>query len=106
MIPHERSLVENWKNRPFAIIGVNSDGTTKEGGLEKYKKNAKEMGVTWRSFANEANDPSISDVWKVTGWPTLYIIDHKGIIRHKGLRGEKMEEALDALIKVAEQDAK
>jgi hypothetical protein len=27
MIPHERSLVEKWKDKPFALIGVNSDGT-------------------------------------------------------------------------------
>ena len=25
MYPHERSLVEQWKDRPFVIIGVNSD---------------------------------------------------------------------------------
>ena len=53
MIPHERSLVEKWKDKPFALIGVNSDGTNEEEGLKKFLEQAKEMGVTWRSFQDE-----------------------------------------------------
>jgi len=107
MIPHERSLVDEWKDRPFALLGVNSDGTDTEEGLAKYKQQAKEMGVTWRSFRNEGNDPTISDEWRVRGWPTLYYIDHEGVIRHKNIRGEKqMEKVLDEMIKAAEEAAK
>jgi hypothetical protein len=106
MIPHERSLVDKWKNRPFALIGVNSDGTNTEEGLQKYRDQAKEMGVTWRSFRDEGNDPSISDSWRVRGWPTLYYIDHEGVIRHKDVRGEEeMEQALAAMIATAEAAA-
>ncbi|BDS07699.1 hypothetical protein NT6N_27390 [Oceaniferula spumae] len=97
MIPHERSLVEKWKDRPFAIIGVNSDNK------EKLAKMVEDNTVNWRSFNNQQKGFKISDNWNVTGWPTLYIIDHKGVIRHKGLRGEAMEKALDALIQEAEK---
>lgn len=96
MIPHERSLVEKWKNRPFAIVGVNSDSK------EKLKELVENKTVNWRSFNNEQKGFKISSNWNVSGWPTLYIIDHKGVIRHKGLRGKAMEEALDKLIKEAE----
>ena len=107
MIPHERSLVEKWKNRPFAILGVNSDGTDSAEGLAKYREQAKEMSVTWRSFRDESTDPKVSDTWRVQGWPTLYFLDHKGVIRHKDLRDEaEMEKALDELITAAEKDAK
>ena len=107
MIPHERSLVEKWKNRPFAILGVNSDGTDTAEGLAKYREQANEMQVTWRSFRDESADPKISDTWRVQGWPTLYYIDHKGVIRHKDIREEaEMEQALEALIVAAEKDAK
>ena len=95
MIPHERSLVDKWKDRPFALIGVNSDRTNTEKGMALYKEKQKEMGVTWRSFRNEANEPTISDDWRVRGWPTLYYIDHEGVIKHKNIRGEsQMEEVL------------
>ena len=86
MYPHERSLVEKWKDKPFALIGVNSDGTNEAEGLKKWREQAKEMGVTWRSFRDEGNTPRISETWKVQGWPTLYYIDHKGTIRFKYLR--------------------
>ena len=103
MIPHERSLVEKWKDRPFALIGVNSDRTNTEKGMALYKEKQKEMGVTWRSFRNEANEPKISEDWRVRGWPTLYYIDHEGVIKHKNIRGEaQMEEVLEEMIAAAE----
>ncbi|MCK5941008.1 MAG: TlpA family protein disulfide reductase [Planctomycetes bacterium] len=103
MIPHERSLVEKWKNRPFALIGVNSDNTGTEKGMALYKEKQKEMGVTWRSFRDEHSDPRISEDWRVRGWPTLYYIDHEGIIRHKNIRDEaKMEQVLEEMIEAAE----
>lgn len=107
MIPHERSLVEKLKNRPFALIGVNSDGTDTAEGLATWRKKAKEMSVTWRSFRDESTEPKISDTWKVQGWPTLYYIDHKGVIRHKDVRDEaEMERVLEEMITAAEKDAK
>jgi thiol-disulfide isomerase/thioredoxin len=107
MIPHERSLVEKYKNRPFALLGVNSDGTDTEEGLANYKKQKAELGVTWRSFRNESTDPPISDVWRVQGWPTLYFIDHEGVIRHKDVRDDaEMEKVLEEMIEKAEAAAK
>jgi len=35
----------------------------------------------------------------VHGWPTIYILDHEGVIRHRGLRDKAMEEAVVELIK-------
>ncbi|MBZ0152664.1 MAG: TlpA family protein disulfide reductase [Planctomycetes bacterium] len=107
MIPHERSLVEKWKDKPFVIIGVNSDGTDTAEGKKGFDEQRKEMGVTWRSFRNEGNTPSISDSWRVQGWPTLYFIDHDGVIRHKDLRDEEqMEKALEEMIHAAEEAGK
>jgi hypothetical protein len=107
MIPHERSLVEKWKNRPFALIGVNSDGTDTKEGLEKWREMAKADGVTWRSFRDEGSVPRISETWRVQGWPTLYYIDHEGVIRHRDVRDEaQMEKVLEEMIAAAEKAAK
>ncbi|HEB52025.1 MAG TPA: hypothetical protein ENI87_02095 [bacterium] len=95
MIPHERSLVERLKDKPFALIGVNSDADK-----DYYRAEAKEMGVTWRSFWNGPRGTSgpISSKWGVTGWPTIYVLDHKGVIRFIGPRGAKMDAAVDQLL--------
>jgi hypothetical protein len=98
MLPHERSLVEKWKDEPFAIVGINSDP------VERFAELVKDGTTTWRSFRNEQEYGKISTKWAVTGWPTLYILDHKGVIRHIGLRGEAMEEAMAKLIEEAKAE--
>jgi hypothetical protein len=100
MYPHERSLVEKLKDKPFALIGVNSDTDKK-----KLKERMEKEKITWRSFWNgpEGTDGPISKAWNVRGWPTIYILDHKGVIRHKNLRDEKMEKAVEELLKEAEK---
>jgi hypothetical protein len=98
MYPHERSLVKKYENKPFAIIGVNSDEDR-----GKLKETIKEENITWRSFWNDGGtDGPISTEWNVHGWPTIYVIDAEGIIRHKNLRGEPLEKAIDALVEKAE----
>lgn len=107
MIPHERSLVEKWKDKPFALVGVNSDGTDTAEGLAKYREQAQKLGVTWRSFRDEGSTPRISDRWRVQGWPTIYLIDHTGVIRHKNVYDDdELERLLAAMIAAAETAAK
>ena len=32
------------------------------------------------------------------GWPTIYVLDAKGVIRYKNVRGEAMDQAVDTLL--------
>ncbi len=98
MYPHERSLVEKLKDAPFAIIGVNSDDD-----LEELAEAVEKENITWRSFWNGPLGTSgpISTKWNVRGWPTMYLIDAKGVIRHHWLGSpgnDVLDEAIDALI--------
>jgi len=99
MYPHERSLVKRLADQPFALLGVNSDTDR-----EKLKETMREEEITWRSFWNggSTNGP-ISTRWNVTGWPTIYVIDAKGIIRHRDVRGDALDAAIDALLAEAQE---
>ena len=97
MYPHERSLVDKFQGRPFAIIGVNSDRDR-----EKLKARMKEENISWRSFFAGSTSGAIPTRWNVSGWPTIYVIDAKGVIRAKGPRGQKLEEWIEKLVKEAE----
>jgi len=98
MYPHERSLVKKMSDRPFALLGVNSDED-----LDALKERMVEENITWRSWRNGGSTSGpISSKWNVSGWPTIYVIDHEGIIRHKNLRGEELDAALEVLITKAE----
>jgi hypothetical protein len=101
MYPHERSLVKRLEGKPFALVGVNSDKD-----LEALKPILEKEKITWRSFWNGPKGTAgpISAEWMVRGWPTLYLIDHKGVIRHKYL-GSPGEKALDAAIERLVQEA-
>ena len=105
MYPHERSLVKRLADKPFALVGVNSDRNMKE-----LKPVLEEEHITWRSFQNDKGEGGqISNSWNVRGWPTLYVIDHKGVIRHKWLGSpgdEVMDKAIEKLVKEAEGQKK
>jgi hypothetical protein len=103
MYPHERSLVKKLEDKPFALLGVNSD-TDKE----ELKKAMEKEHITWRSFWNgpDGTGGPISTKWNVHGWPTIYVVDAKGVIRFKNVRGEAMEKAVDKLLAEMEKDGK
>ena len=94
MYPHERSLVKDLADKPFAIVGVNSDAD-----LETLKSRLEEESITWRSFWDKGLDGEIATQWNVRGWPTIYVLDHEGVIRYKSVRGKAMDEAVEALLK-------
>ena len=94
MYPHERSLVKRLKDRPFVLLGVNSDRDK-----EALKEVLKKEDITWRSFWNGGSTQGpISDAWKVRGWPTIYVLDEHGVIRYRNVRGEAMDRAVDDLL--------
>jgi hypothetical protein len=95
MYPHERSLVKRLAAEPFALIGVNSD-VDKQALAPVLEKEQ----ITWRSFWNgpEGTQGPIAKSWNVKGWPTIYVLDHEGVIRFKGVRGEAMDKAVDFLL--------
>jgi len=94
MYPHERSLVQRLSNQSFALIGVNSDPRS------RLKTAMEKNDITWRSFwdGGSPNGP-IAQKWDVSAWPTIYVIDHKGVIRYKNVRGAELDQAVDRLLR-------
>jgi tRNA(Ile2) C34 agmatinyltransferase TiaS len=101
MYPHERSLVKRLEGKPFALVGVNSDRDR-----AALKKAMEKENITWRSFWDGGGTRgSVATRWAVRGWPTLYLIDHQGVIRKKwvGSPGDKvLDREIDRLVKEAE----
>jgi hypothetical protein len=95
MYPHERSLVKRLEGKPFALVGINSDGDK-----QKLKGRMKEENITWPSWWDGGNTSGpIATAWNVSGWPTIYVLDDEGVIRYKGVRGEAMDKAVNTLLK-------
>jgi hypothetical protein len=100
MIPHERSLVKKLEGRPFALIGVNTDPDR-----EMVKTRSKEDQVTWRSFYDKTGGGPICRAWSVRSFPSIFLIDHKGVIRYTNLDDSaEIEKAVEQLLAEREKE--
>src|SRR5947209_16984900 len=99
MYPHERSLVKKMQGKPFVLVGVNSDDDP-----AVVRRAMAANGITWRSFMDGGMGGPIDTAWGITGWPTLYLIDAKGVIRQKYVgmpAGDTLDRAIGELLKEA-----
>ena len=80
MVPVERALAQRMQGKSFALIGVNGDAI-----LPDAKHAMEREKMAWPSFWNGKEGPGgpIATAWNVHGWPTIFVLDAKGIIRFK-----------------------
>jgi thiol-disulfide isomerase/thioredoxin len=96
MIPDERKLVGKLKDKPFVLVSISVDRDK-----ETLKKFLAKEPMPWTHWWN-GPEGGIVEAWSVTYFPTIYVIDAKGIIRHKDHNGEfpaqKLEAAVNSLL--------
>ena len=100
MIPHERSLVESLKDRPFVLLGVNTDPIN-----DKLRSSLKSSGVTWRSWCEGSTGGPIAKKFNVRAYPTIYLLDSKHVIREIDPSDDELEKKILELIAEAEKQA-
>ena len=100
MIPHERELVEKYKDRPFAILSVSAD--SEKGDLTEFLGSEK---MPWTHWWDGEKGP-VTKMFRVKAFPTLYLIDAKGVIRHKWVGNpgnDKIDKAVEDLVAEAKK---
>jgi len=153
MIPHEKAMVDRLKTKPFALVGINSDGdravskaiegkdkdaaSTLSGSVDAFldqvrqgdpaflakveaaapglaakvqaadlanlRKILEKNGITWKQAAQGSTSGPLPRRWNVSSWPTIYVLDAKGVIRFKNLRDEELEDAVVRLVAEVEK---
>jgi thiol-disulfide isomerase/thioredoxin len=78
LVAHERELVKRLEGEPFALVGVNGDEDR-----DTARHAARREGMTWRSWWDGGREGPTATHWNVRGWPAVYVLDRRGIIRHK-----------------------
>jgi peroxiredoxin len=96
MIPHEREMVKKLEKKPFALISVSADD--KKETLQEFLT---KESMPWTHWWDGTSGP-VMTAYKVEFFPSIYVIDAKGVIRHKHIRGADLEKAVEELIKEAE----
>jgi peroxiredoxin len=107
-IPREKALVKRMKGRPFAMLGVNTDGD-----VSVVRKVMDAQGVAWPNWHDAeprveqrelvTTHGPIAKLYHVRGYPTVYVIDGKGTIRSKDSIGTQLDQLVEKL--VVEQEA-
>src|SRR5437588_12444807 len=96
MYRHERSLVEQYWDKPFVLLGVNSDTDP-----DMARAVAKQHRHNWRAVW-DGPDGGIAAEWKVTFYPSIYVIDGRGLVRFAQVRDESLDRAIETLLREME----
>ncbi len=99
MYAYERGLVKRLAGKPFVLLGVNGDPDR-----AALRRVVKEEKITWRSFWDGDVYGPAATRWDVDVRPSLFLIDHKGIIRYffAGWPDtKKLDATIDALVRDA-----
>lgn len=97
LVPHERALVERLAGRRFVLLGIDGDEDR-----EKARSVVDQERITWRSWWNGGPSGPITERWNIDSWPTVYVLDARGVIRYKQVIRERLDEAVDGLLKELE----
>jgi thiol-disulfide isomerase/thioredoxin len=93
MYPQERELVRKLKDKPFALVSVNTDED-----VETLKKSIATGEITWRCWWDGGTTGPITTRWGVSSFPTIFVLDRAGVIRFRDVRGDDLEKAVVSLL--------
>jgi thiol-disulfide isomerase/thioredoxin len=93
--PQMRALVERHRGRPFTLLSINAEP---EKDVEELRKAWKDEGNTWPCLFDGTWEGPIQKAWNIRTFPTIYVLDGEGVIRHKDLRGRDLDKAVETLL--------
>jgi thiol-disulfide isomerase/thioredoxin len=92
MIGHERAMVDRLKGKPFVLLSISADEQK-----ETLRRFLARVPMPWRHWW-VGMDGSLVETWDVRSFPTIFVLDAKGIIRFRDLRDEDLEVAVNRLL--------
>ena len=87
-------MVDELAKEPFALIGMNVDEM--DGPTLQKELDAK--GVNWRNANLKSGENPICDKFAISGFPTIFVIDKKGVIRGKDVFGSELHGLVKQLL--------
>jgi thiol-disulfide isomerase/thioredoxin len=93
-IPYEKAMAKKFAGKPVAILGINSDVDREKAAAAIAKE-----GITWPNLydGNPVTGEIVAD-YRVTGFPTTVVIDHKGNVRYLNEMRDVLENLVDGLL--------
>jgi peroxiredoxin len=92
MIPHERDLVKRLASKPFAFIGISADSDA-----ETLRRFVAKEHMPWPNIHDGPGGP-VGKLFEIQFYPSVYVLDARGVVRYKHVRGHDLDEAVDKLL--------
>jgi peroxiredoxin len=96
VIPQLRAWDERYRAAGLTVIGVHSPEFFWERSRDSVVAAARKLGIGYAVVQD--NDFAIWKRYAVRGWPTTFLIDRRGILRHRHI-GEGAYDETEALIR-------
>lgn len=88
-----QKLLERVAGKPVALIGVSGDNDR-----SKARESVQKQQVSWPTIW-DGRDRPIHGAWNVNKWLTTIVLDVKGVIRYRDVRGRELELAVVTLLR-------
>ncbi len=75
------------------MIGINTDGDKDE-----YRDKAKSHKLNWRDAWQGSPGGPIPTAWNINMYPSNFVLDAEGRIRHRNVHGERLGKIVAKLI--------
>ena len=98
-LPTLKGIVEAFGDEGVVLLGINLDRS-----LSDFLVAVAENGIDYRQIYDGPDGP-INTLYRIEGIPMTYVIDRDGIIRGRGLRGQQLWDAVEALVAAEEDDS-
>ena len=87
-MPFMKQLYEKYNSKGLGIVGISLDESH-----EAWVTAISELGITWPQMSDlKGWNSEVGQLFKVNSIPFMVIVDQKGTILQKGLRGNDLEE--------------
>lgn len=93
MYPQERALLEKYRDRPFTIVSVDTDDN-----VETLRQSIATKQITWRCWWDGGVEGPITTRWGIVGFPSIFVLDRRGVIRYRNVRGDDLDRAVASLL--------
>jgi cytochrome c biogenesis protein CcmG/thiol:disulfide interchange protein DsbE len=90
--PEHAKFLTDMEGKPVALIGVSCDEN-----LKRAREGLAQYDITWPNIWDKRDGP-IATAWNVQSWPNIWVLDGKGVIRFRNVRGVELVKAVETLL--------
>lgn len=93
-MPNVKKIYKEFNSKGFEILGISLDESS-----AKFRSYVEEQGITWpQIFDGKGWNSEVGKSYAVSSIPATFLLDRRGRIRYRDLRGKDLRTAVESLL--------